>query len=363
MEKLGDDELGHILKRVLDGQGRLYCSEVCKQWKRVEGLTRTSLRVLETETLHSFLPRFPNLATVELGKKISDLELGFVAETCPYLRTINLNARRTRGMLDFEESEGWRMDDVGDDGLCTLATRCTLLRKVSLRRRKGIGVTGVTALIEFAQNLRFLDLSWCSRITDQALKVIASANSLQELNIRGCTSITNQGLVFLATGSSSRTLKKLDLSLCDQVSDHGVTQLQHMGLEELNLSECGPGITDTAGVCIAGIPGLRKLDLSWLINLSDTTLAAVSQTCWSLVELNVTGCELITGAGIRSFSGHKTLGSIVMASCCSVSPDDVVQTVLQCESMRYVGLDKGMRAWMSAPVQEKLKSLCRVNWL
>nr|DAD26831.1 TPA_asm: hypothetical protein HUJ06_028299 [Nelumbo nucifera] len=281
MEKLGDDEIGLVLSRVFDLNDRKSCALVCKQWLRVEGLTRSSLRVLEPKLLHKFLPRFPNLATFGAGRGITDTDLEFVAQTCPNLRVLNLNLRQTKRVL----------------------------------------------------------------------------------NLQGCSLVTDWGLASLATGSSSRTLKKLVLAECDQITDVGVSLLQQMyQLEELNLAECGPKVTDVGGVAIAAIHTLERLDFSWLINISDVTLVAVAQNCCNLVEMDVTGCELITGAGIRAFSNHETLEVLVLASCYNVFGDDVEQTVVECQSLKYVGLDKGLRMWMPTVMQDNIRRFCILAW-
>ncbi|XP_077228516.1 F-box/LRR-repeat protein 3-like [Tasmannia lanceolata] len=361
METYGDDELGLVLKRVLSHQDRKSCSEVCKQWSRVEGLTRSSLRVLEPEFLTNFLPRFPNLAIFKAGKGITDSNLEYVAEICQNLQILNLNLRQAQSVCD--EFEELCLDDVGDDGISAIAIGCRGLSSVSLRRRKGIGNVGVIALIKSIQNLRVLDLAWCDRITDQALEVMGDANSLQVLKLHGCSLVTDLGLASLATGSSSRTLKTLGLFGCDRITDFGVAFLQQMYcLEELNLSECGPKVTDNGGVAIAAICTLKRLNFSWLINISDVTLLAIAHNCQNLVAIDITGCELITGLGIRSFSMHKSLEVLKLVSCYNIFIDDVKQTVLECQSLRHVRLDKGLRGWMPIAMQENLSKLCRLEW-
>ncbi|XP_008791698.1 F-box/LRR-repeat protein 2-like [Phoenix dactylifera] len=361
MERFGDDLLGFVLKRVTDRRDRQSCSEVSRQWARVEGLTRASLRVLEPAFMPSFLPRFPNLVTLETGKRIPDFSLETVATTCPNLRTLNLNVHlNLMASREFEESE---LDDVSDNGLRAVAAGCRQLMNVTLRRRKGIADVGVIALARNARNLSVLDLSWCDSITNMALSAISMLSSLTVLCLQGCTLVTDLGLCYLAMGSSSRTLRKLDLSECHQITDTGVCMLSEMsGLQELNLAECGSAITDIGGVALAAVHSLARLDLSYIINLSDVTLFAVARNCRNLVKMNVAGCELITGEGIRSFSGHGSLEILVLVSCCNVSADDVEHTVLACRSLRYVGLDGALRGWMSSSVQEKLSQMCRIDW-
>ncbi|XP_043703540.1 F-box protein At3g58530-like [Telopea speciosissima] len=361
MEAFGDDELGLVLKRVIDRNDRKSCAQVCNQWLRVEGVTRLALRILEPELLRKFLPRFPNLITLEAAGGITNLDLEFIAETCPDLQVLNLNLRQTQRVLDEFEELG--ANDVGDDGVCAIAIGCPALTQVCLRRRSRMGNVGVVDLIKSSQNLTTLDLAKCNKITDQALEAIGAASSLRVLNLRGCSLVTDWGLASLATGSTSRTLKKLVLTECDQITDHGVSLLQQIYfLQELNLAECGPRVTDTGGVAIAAIRTLERLDFSWLINISDISLLAIAQNCRNLVAIDVTGCELLTGAGIRSFSNHKSLEVLVLASCYNVCGEDVEQTVLECRSLRHVGLDRGLRMWMPMSMQENLSRICRLEW-
>ncbi|KAG9449164.1 hypothetical protein H6P81_009129 [Aristolochia fimbriata] len=236
---------------------------------------------------------------------ITDAHLEFVARTCPNVEVLNLSLKQAERVMDEFERLG--SDDIGDDGLCVVAMKCSNLTSVSLRRRKGIGDIGVIALIKFSQNLTVMNLAWCGKITDRALEAIAAANSLQVLNLHGCCLVTDWGLVSLATGSSSRTLKVLAVSECDRITDIGVSLLQHMScIEELSLAECGPKVTDIGGVAVASILCLRRLNFSWLFNISDVTLLAVAQNCKKLVALDVTGCD-ITGTGIRSLANHESL--------------------------------------------------------
>lgn len=360
MDKISDDEVGLILKRVTDREDRKACSQVCTQWRRVEGSTRTVLKVLDPQLLHSFLPRYPNLLALEAGRGIADSHLELIAETCPALQVVNLNLRQTESVLEVFESD---IDTVTDEGICAIAAGCRDLRRVYLRRRKGVGNVGATALIK-SSNLTHLDLSWCHGITDQALEAIGAAGSLQVLILHGCTLVTDWGLASLSTGSSARTLKRLDLQECDQISDMGVSLLQQLScLQVLNLAECGPRVTDTGGVALGAVSSLESINFSWLINISDISLVAIAENCHNLKEINVTGCELITGYGVRAFSQHKSLQVLILASCYNVYGDDIEQTVLECPSLLYLGLEKGLRYWIPDGLLERIPGHCQIKWL
>lgn len=362
MWRLGDDELGLILKWICDQNDRTSFSQVCKQWLRVEGLTRSSIRVLEPDSIPTIIPRFPNLRKFESSRLITNHHLHILAQNCPKLEVINFNFRPKPGISDYlDESSGF--EDVGDEGVRVLASRCKRLSDVSLRRRTNIGNAGVISLCDSAKHLRHLDLGWCNLITDDALEAIGTATSITVLNLQSCSLITDRGLACLALGYTSKSLKKLVLAECDRITDSGVCLLQRISrLEELNIAECGPKVTDTGCLAIAEIQTLRKLNLSWMVNVSDVTVITLAEHCKSLVSVDFTGCELITGNGIRAFANHESLEGLVLASCYNICADDLEYTVLECKSFRYAVLDRGLRMWIPMTTQDNISRFCELHW-
>ncbi|XP_073055348.1 EIN3-binding F-box protein 1-like [Primulina eburnea] len=370
-EKLGDDVLALILGKINDPSHRKSFSLVCKQWLRVEGVQRSTILVFEPELLPNFLPRFPNLLQLQASSIISNSSIQFLGATCPRIRVLNLNFKEKKDssyqsvyFQDFGDEVYFQ--DFGDEGLCDLAKGCSDLRTVLLRKRKGVGDLGVASLVESSKSLRNLDLGWCREVSDKALESFRGLNSLESLNLQGCWLITDEGLAFLAEGSLCRTLKILNLAECDRITDFGLIHLKKMCcLEELNLAECGPKVTDNGGkFTVAAIFSLRILNLSWLVNVSDATLFALSEKCKNLEVLNLTGCELVSGAGIRALSGHGSLNQLVLAYCeYGMNGSDLEQLVLRCPNLEHIILDKRLRMWIPMSVQENiLRKQCVLEW-
>lgn len=361
MENLGDDEVGQILKKVTNREDRKSCARVCTQWRRVESSTRETLRVLNPQLLHSFLPRYRNLLTLQAGG-ISDLDLELISDTCPFLQVLNLNLWPPVSYFDVFQDP--HIDTVTDQGICTIAAKCRDLREVYLRRRKGLGNVGLTALMQSCPNIVHLDLGFCNKITDQALEAIGAAGHLEILILRGCTLITDRGLASLAAGSTARSLKRLDLCECDRITDLGVSLLQQLSyLQVLNLAECGPRITDAGCVDLKWIASLESINLSWLINISDVSMLAIARHCQSLKEINITGCESVTGDGVRAFSQHTSLQAMILNACYNIHCDAIEQIVLECPSLGYLGLDRELRHWIPIRILERIEGCCQIEWL
>ncbi|GFP89267.1 hypothetical protein PHJA_001070400 [Phtheirospermum japonicum] len=136
MERLLDELLALILDEIKDLDDRKSFSQVCKNWLRLEGLHRSSLRVLEPDLILNFLPRFPNLLKFQASTPIRNSLIHFVANTCPNIQALNLNYKEA---CDFHfECVG--EDDIDDEGLCDIAKGCRNLYMVLLRRRSQNGI-------------------------------------------------------------------------------------------------------------------------------------------------------------------------------------------------------------------------------
>ncbi|CAN1161902.1 F-box/LRR-repeat protein 7 [Linum perenne] len=364
MPELGDDEVASILSWADDPILRKTFSLVCKQWLRVEGTTRLSIRVFDPDLLFNFLPRFPNLIVFESPKLLVDSHLEFVASSCPKIEVLNLTLKQSTEsqFYDGYYDEISTSADVGDHGIYAVASGCPSLTKVLLRRRANVGNVGVIHLVDCARSLTSLDLGWCSLIEDRSVEAISSLNSIRVLNLEGCSLITDRGLSYLASGSSSRSLKKLIVADCDRITDFGVSLLHKIQcLEELNLAECGPKVTDIGGMAVASMPSIKRLNFSWLINVTDIAVVAIAENCRELQGLDLTGCELITGVGIRAFAGHECLESLVLSSCHNILNDDL-SLLMDCKSLKYLVLARGLRMWIDPGLLDNISRRCDLHW-
>lgn len=360
MDRLSDDELALILRRITSRVDRKACAQVCRQWLRVEGATRTALRILDPLLLSSFLPRFPFLASLEAGRGLSNPDLALIARTCPALLTLNLSIIKSRDLVDLNFSEEYEYDAIGDDGISAIAASCKRLQHVNLRWRQGVGNRGVSSLVWRCIHLTHLDLARCERITDEALEVMAEADSLQVLILKGCKMVTDAGLRFLACGKTAFTVRKLDLCECSRLTDEGVALLQQMlALQGLYLAKCGLRITDTGAIALASLTSLQCLNLSWLPNISDSSILAIGANCTDLRELVLSGCDLITGMSLLGFSGVRAL---TLTACCNIFSDDVEAIAASCHSLEYLGLDKDLRRFLPASLLERMESRCNIEW-
>lgn len=74
--------------------------------------------------------------------------------------------------------------------------------------------------------LQMINLSYCTEITDNALKSLSKCSNLNTLELRGCSQVSNYGLVSIALGC--KEIVKLDIKKCYDITDVGVVPLAHL---------------------------------------------------------------------------------------------------------------------------------------
>ncbi|KAH0779161.1 hypothetical protein KY290_005588 [Solanum tuberosum] len=108
---------------------------------------------------------------------------------------------------------------------------------------------------------------------------------------------------------------------------------------------------------------IKRLNLSWLVNVSDATVVALAEGCKNLDALNLTGCEFVTGEGVRTLTKHGSLKELILTSCEKVSGYDLEELVLGCQTLEYIGVDRRLRMWVPMEVQDNImREHCWIDW-
>jgi len=104
------------------------------------------------------------------------------------------------------------------------------------------------------QQVIFLKLKGCYRITDAGLKEVAKLKNLEYLDLWACVNITDAGLREI---SKLQKLRHLDLANCNKITDAGLKHFAKMqNLQFINISNTN--ISDAGLKELAKIPGLRN---------------------------------------------------------------------------------------------------------
>ncbi|EQC37348.1 hypothetical protein SDRG_05565 [Saprolegnia diclina VS20] len=235
----------------------------------------------------------------------------------------------------------------------------------------------VRSVVASAPMLCELRLSWCSLVTDAAIRHIVAhvSETLQVLFIPG-SAVTTHGVLQLA---ACKQLRQLNLQACDRVDglplglDHlthidvrGLScvpndtlmavlepvwpQLCHVSLGESSLS--GSAWVQLVATTHTRHDHLTHLDLSWCfqleakalarslpafsrlqvlklrcLDLNDDVLFVMATTCPDLRKLNLARCRYVTDDGLCHIAKHCTRLEVVDLSW-SIASDRTVRTLL-----------------------------------
>ena len=156
-------------------------------------------------------------------------------------------------------------------------------------------VTGV-----LKETVVFIDLEWCSQITNKTVYAIAeNCPNLESINLFKCDSLTDDALVTLAV--KCPLLKLINVRLCTELTDKTALAIAQNcpNLESIDLSGC-QNLTDNALVALAeNCRLLKSIDVWGCVRLTDKTAYALAQNCQNLESIVLGDCSKITGKGVQ----------------------------------------------------------------
>lgn len=194
---------------------------------------------------------------------------------------------------------------LGDTGARVVARSCRSLRALRVVGDADISAAGVEALAAANPRLAVLELRFCARVDDEAVEaaVLACGARLEEVTVASCGHVGNDAVRALAAGAPR--LRVLDLNNC-AVLDTGVRALAEGAcgrtLERLNLAACR-NVTDMAAEALAdlGCPALARVSF-FATSLSDEGVRHLARLP-ALQSVNAMQCVGVTPSGVAALEG------------------------------------------------------------
>eukprot|EP00058_Branchiostoma_floridae_P025823 XP_002611313.1 hypothetical protein BRAFLDRAFT_73295 [Branchiostoma floridae] len=231
--------------------------------------------------------------------------------------------------------------DVRAVDLCAAIRRAPLLKVLVMRGRNELTITEVSVFVKYCGMLQHLDMGFCKVLDLTMLHIIVdNCPQLELVNVEGCDSIRDSCLMVLSRLSK---LKVLNLSHCTSVTDDGVSHLvRHCpGLTSLNIDGIA-WITDSAVKDLAACcPSMRQLYLDG-DELTDASIAAVTDSCSQLELLDISFCEGVTDYSVQNIPlstavmlhlfRSETLGGLTYLNLteCTAVNNGVVGRIAKC---------------------------------
>lgn len=205
-----------------------------------------------------------------------------------------------------------------------------------LSRRKYLAHEKLHIIATRFLRLQRLDFSFTT-LSKESLKAFSSHQNLLEIDLRG-TDVDDDDLRAL---TKIKTVKRLDLTMCENISATGIKALASLQLEVLEL-----GITKTNDACLEALgtikslkklglrscqitkvgmrafinhPNLQHISLFDNRNIDNDCLESIG-TIQSLVTVDLRSCEKIIRAAMKAFAFHPNLKNFLL---CDTNIEDV----------------------------------------
>ncbi|KAI9072954.1 hypothetical protein K1719_045083 [Acacia pycnantha] len=335
---LTEDLLVRVLEKLGSDADRKSWRLVCKEFLRIESLTRRKVRILRIEFLLGLLRNYCNIETLDLSvcPRIDDgavsvllshgslnwtkglrrlvlcratglgyRGLGQLIRACPLLEAVDVSHcwvfgdREAAALSYATRLRELKMDKclgVTDVGLASVAVGCSNLKSLSLKWCFEISNLGIDLLCKKCLDLEILDISYL-KLTSESLKSIASLPKLELLVMVGCSFVDDVGLRFLEKGCPH--LKAIDVSRCDFVSSSALTSLVsgRSSLVQIDARYCFLELSFPLVECLKNLQNLTVIRID-AVQVSDLALQIIGTGCKSLLEIGLSKCIGVTNIGI-----------------------------------------------------------------
>lgn len=335
---LTEDLLVRIYELLAAESDRKSFRLVCREFRRIDSLTRRHLRVIRIEFLPILLRKYPRLQSLDLsacpriddgvvsllltrvgpgsnspilghwawglkslvlsratGLRFSGLEM--LARACPCLESVDVSyccgfgdreAAALSSAVGLRELNMDKCLQLTDVGLAKIAVGCSKLEKLSLKWCMEMTDLGIDLLCKKCVDLKYLDVSYL-KVTNESLHSIASLLKLEVLGLMACPLIDDVGLQFIERGCPS--LKVIDVSRCEGVSSSGLIFVVrgHRNLLELNAGYC---LSELSTALLHQMKNLNHLEVIRIdgARIFETSFQVISANCKSLVEIGLSKC-------------------------------------------------------------------------
>ncbi|KAJ8613592.1 hypothetical protein CTAYLR_006125 [Chrysophaeum taylorii] len=167
------------------------------------------------------------------------------------------------------------------------------------RRRAREAVTDDVVKLVLSEAVTSMNISWCYKLTDEAIKAIAeNCPSLKSI-ILG-SELTTTALKEIG---GCRSLESIDVSLCRNLTDEVIETIAKgcSSLKSITVAH-NSEVPAAALKAIRTCRALESIDFSRCYNLTDEAIKAIAADCHSLQSINISRCDKVTNEAIKAIA-------------------------------------------------------------
>ena len=279
--------------------------------KRLERLTLLGCKRVTDRGLADILSHNTGLIALDISglDQVTDLSVLVAASRNKNLQGLNLTDCR----------------NITDDAIVEIAQQCRNLRRIKLNNCIGIKDKSVQALADYSEYLLEIDLDHCHQVTSPAIaNLIVSCAELRELRLNMCTQLNDSCFTGLQR-DRYMNLRSLDLTGCSRITDDSVLAIVTAApkLRTLVLAKC-PNITDRGAVQIARLgKHIHFLHLGHCNQLTDRCVGFLAKYCNRLRYIDLACCTQLTDIAVMELNSLPRLKRIGLVKCSAITPQAI----------------------------------------
>jgi F-box and leucine-rich repeat protein GRR1 len=203
-------------------------------------------------------------------RRVSSASVGALADKCPLLRRVKLSG----------------LADLTDEPVSALVIKGSLLLEIDLNGCKRLSDRAVRDIWTHSHNMREMRLSHCIELTDLAFPAPHNIGDLPPRHnpFPQSTKLPTSDIPPLRLSRPLEHLRMLDLTSCSKITDDAVEGIVSASprLRNLVLSKCGQ-LTDRAieSICLLG-KHLHYLHLGHASSITDRSVKTLARSCTRL---------------------------------------------------------------------------------
>ncbi|KAI8624753.1 RNI-like protein [Xylariaceae sp. FL1651] len=299
--------LAALAERVNDGS--VIPLAVCT---RVERLTLTNCHGLTDLGLTPLVRSSQHLLALDISgdSNITEASVVAIAENCRKLQGLNISGCK----------------QISNESLVQLAENCRFIKRLKLNDCNQLNDTAVLAFAHNCSNILEIDLHQCVNIGNEPVSALLSKEpSLRELRLASCELIDDGAFLSLPPFRTYENLRILDLTSCSRLTDRAVEKIIDIAprLRNLVLAKCS-NITDIAVHSIARLgKNLHYVHLGHCRHITDDAVKRLVRSCNRIRYIDLGCCTHLTDDSVTLLAALPKLKRIGLVKCANITDESM----------------------------------------
>ncbi|KAI1174401.1 hypothetical protein F4777DRAFT_383885 [Nemania sp. FL0916] len=275
---------------------------------RVERLTLTNCHGLTDVGLTPLVRSSQHLLALDISgdRHITETSIVAIAETCRKLQGLNVSG----------------CNSISNESLIQLAKSCRFIKRLKLNDCNQVNDAAVLAFANNCPNILEIDLHQCTNVGNEPVTaLLANEQSLRELRLAGCELLDDSAFLALPLNKVYENLRILDLTSCSRLTDRAVEKIIEVAprLRNLVLAKCS-SITDVAVHAISRLQkNLHYVHLGHCRHITDDAVKRLVRSCNRIRYIDLGCCTNLTDESVTLLAGLPKLKRIGLVKCANIT--------------------------------------------